>query len=222
MRALAIDTSTPRGAVVLWEGNSCAAREQSLDPSQHAEKLLGLIERAIDSAGWTKSQLDLVACCIGPGSFTGVRVGLATAKGIALGLDRPIVGVGSLEAMAGAALQKESGTIVALLDAHKSEVFWGVYDAMGRRDGPGHIVAARIGEIFATLVDRSIVVVGEIAAGLGLSGVRVLRTPETDLPDAAEVARIGIAKLEGRGPDDLSLLEPVYVRPPDITAPRPR
>jgi tRNA threonylcarbamoyladenosine biosynthesis protein TsaB len=66
----------------------------------HAERVLGLIEELLASAGWTRGSLDRVAVGVGPGSFTGLRVGIALAQGIALGLARPLIGVGSLRAMA--------------------------------------------------------------------------------------------------------------------------
>src|SRR4051812_48923104 len=100
MRALSIDASSRRATVVLLEAETVVAREHNDDSQNHAERLIDLIDRAMSAAGWTKTQIDLVASGLGPGSFTGIRVGLATAKGIALALDRPIVGVGSLEAMA--------------------------------------------------------------------------------------------------------------------------
>src|SRR3954470_12060940 len=135
MRALAIDTSTRRAGVVLLEGPRVVAAEESHDPRSHAERLLDLIERAFRAAGWNKKDIDLVASGLGPGSFTGVRVALATAKGIALALDRPLVGVGSLEAMAVSAWEippDDAGeaapeVIIPLLDARKGEVFWAAY-----------------------------------------------------------------------------------------------
>jgi tRNA threonylcarbamoyladenosine biosynthesis protein TsaB len=219
MRALGIDTSTHRAQVALWDGRACAAKESNDDPRLHAERLVGLIDQVMVRAGWSKSQIDLIACCIGPGSFTGVRVALATAKGIALGLGRPIVGVGSLEAMASAARAVGEERALAVLDAKKGEVFWAAYDATGALlAGPGHVATADVAPLARGL--GSVVVVGEVAASLALPGLRVISSPATDLPDALEVARLGVAKLSERGAEDVHALEPVYVRPPDITVPK--
>jgi tRNA threonylcarbamoyladenosine biosynthesis protein TsaB len=219
MRALGIDTSTHRAQVALWDGATCVARESNDDPRLHAERLVGLIDLAMGRAGWNKSQIDLVACCVGPGSFTGVRVALATAKGIALGLGRPIVGVGSLEAMASAARASGEKRVVPLLDAKKSEVFWAAYDEVGAvLAGPGHVSVHEVAELVRGI--GQVVLVGEVAASLALPGLRVLSSPATDLPDALEVARLGAIKLAERGGDDVHGLEPVYVRPPDITVPK--
>jgi tRNA threonylcarbamoyladenosine biosynthesis protein TsaB len=226
MRALAIDTSTYRAEIALWAEGACVAREENLDPAKHAESLFELIDRAFARAGWSKTEVDLLVPCIGPGSFTGARVGLAAAKGIALALDRPIVGVSGLEVMASALCQvapqrvREADAIVALLDARKGEVFWAAYGREGEPlAGPGHVAAVRLGELFATLPAKKLVV-GKVAAELGNSAV--FRSAETDLPDVGELARLGVRKLRERGPDDLGALEPVYVRPPDITLPKPK
>jgi tRNA threonylcarbamoyladenosine biosynthesis protein TsaB len=230
MRALAIDTSTYRAEVILWSAGACVAREENLDPARHAEALFGLIDRAFARAGWKKTELDLVVPCIGPGSFTGARVGLSAAKGIALALDRPIVGVSGLEAMASALRRIEpervraSDAVVALLDARKGEVFWAAYGREGEAlAGPGHVAAARLVELFETLPAKKLVV-GRIAAELGNLPWQdaLFRSSETDLPDVGEVARLGILKFQQRGSDDLGALEPVYVRPPDITLPKPK
>lgn len=222
MRALGIDTSTHRAQVALWDGAACAAREANDDPRVHAETLIGLIDRAMATAGWSKTELDLVACGVGPGSFTGVRVAVATAKGIALGLGKPLVGVGSLEAMASAARATAGQIVVPLLDARKGEVFWAAYDSQGALvAGPGHVAIESVGGVAVGLGPRELVWVGEIAALLVLPGERrIVRSPETDLPDALEIARLGVARHVAHGVDDLHALEPAYVRPPDITMPK--
>src|SRR5258706_11061756 len=111
-----MDRSTRRAEVALWEGGACVARERNTEAAKHAETLLVLVDRLFALSGWSKSGIDVVVPGLGPGSFTGVRVGLATAKGIALGLGRPIVGVSGLEAMAGA-LDEQAPDVAAESDA---------------------------------------------------------------------------------------------------------
>jgi|SRR5882724_9508818 len=226
MRALAIDTSTHRAEVALWESGACVVCERNTDPAKHAEMLLVLVGRLFEVAGWSKGAIDVVVPCLGPGSFTGVRVGLATAKGIALGLSRPIVGVSGLEAMTVAlgaqapAVASAADAIVAFLDARKGEVFWAAYGSKGNLlGGPGHVGAASVAGTLLGL-QGSTVVVGEIGEGLDLGHARLHRSPETDLPDIATLARLGVMAFERRGSDDIDGLEPVYVRPPDITLPK--
>ena len=118
MKTLAITTSTNRCAVALLLGAEPVAARIVDEDRLHAERIFALIDDALLEAAWTKEELGLVACDLGPGSFTGVRVGLATAKGIALGLGIPIVGVGSLEAMAAAVIHGTLGApVLAVIDA---------------------------------------------------------------------------------------------------------
>jgi tRNA threonylcarbamoyladenosine biosynthesis protein TsaB len=239
MRALAIDTSTDTPGVALCDGPTCVARTP-IDPlaqpaspnvsppvpGQHAERLLGIIDQLMTQASWKRADLELVACCIGPGSFTGVRVGVATAKGIALGLGIPIVGVGSLEVMAYAHRARVAGAadqeraLVPLLDARKGEVFWAAYAGDGALlAGPGHLGAAQIADLFALVPRPKITFLGTIAARLALDPGSIVAAPASDRPDPFEIARLAQSKLAERGPDDLDALEPAYVRPPDITLP---
>jgi tRNA threonylcarbamoyladenosine biosynthesis protein TsaB len=220
MRVLGIETATRRASVALWENGIAVARAQSEQPAEHAERLLSLIDEAFGAAGWQKGSIDLVACGVGPGSFTGVRVGIATAKGIAMGLDRPIVGVGSLEAMA-RALRSDAEVVVCILDAKKSEVFLAAYDI--RRAvlwGPVHRAAARVAAEMGRFAGKTAVALGEIVATIDPGPVLVHRSPATDLPDAETVALMGAERLIAGGPSELHDLEPTYVRPADVTAPR--
>jgi len=232
MRALAIDTSTETAGVALCDGAICVARRPldphhpaASEPGRHAERLLGLIEGVLEEAGWKKRELELVACCVGPGSFTGVRVGVATAKGIALALGLPIVGIGSLEVMAHAYFARTSAAkddegVIALLDARKGEVFWAAYASTGALlAGPGHLAATQIAEVASQVPRPKIRYVGEFARGLPIEPTWVVTGADTDRPDAVVLARLAIAALARRGPDDLDALEPAYVRPPDITLP---
>jgi tRNA threonylcarbamoyladenosine biosynthesis protein TsaB len=232
MRVLAIDTSTEVAGVALCDGPSCAARSPTANahstsaPGQHGERLLGMIDVALKDAGWTKRDLELVACCIGPGSFTGVRVGVATAKGIALALGLPIIGIGSLEVMAYAHFARRGVSpesdeaAVSLLDARKGEVFWAAYRSTGAlMAGPGHLAPEHITDIERQVAATKITFLGEVAPRLALDRSRIATAPETDRPDPVQLAQLAMTMLQRRGPDDLDTLEPIYVRPPDITLP---
>jgi tRNA threonylcarbamoyladenosine biosynthesis protein TsaB len=221
MRALSIDTSSPRAGVALWSDGDVVAYQQNDEPKLHGERLLTMIERACAEAGWARSQIDLIACGLGPGSFAGVRIGVATAKGIALALHRPIQGVASLAAMADAALRDEPTLVLALLDARRGEVFWALYDhAGGAVVGPAHASVEALPTALATQAGAPIIAVGEVASSMALPGVRVFRSVESDLPHARHVARCAVARYARGEHDDVHALEPVYVRPPDITLPR--
>lgn len=219
---LALSTSTARGSVAVIRDGSPIADAEYVDLQGHAERLFEAIDAALARAGVTRGDISAIACDIGPGSFTGVRVGVASAKGIALAMSAPLVGVISLEAMAMAAFAAgdagEDDLAIAAIDAKKSEVFLGAWRASG--EAVLAPVARPIGDLALSIADLPArgarVVVGEIAAGIALpAGARLARGPGLDLPDASWIGRIGAARLAAGGSLDPELVEPLYVRPPD-------
>src|SRR5688572_26659375 len=100
MRVLGIETSSTRGSLAVLEGTELRAVRVHEEPHRHAELTLSLIGEVLAEAGIDKRELSRIAVGVGPGSFTGVRVALALGQGIAHGLGIPLVGVGSLAAMA--------------------------------------------------------------------------------------------------------------------------
>jgi tRNA threonylcarbamoyladenosine biosynthesis protein TsaB len=217
MILLAISTSSPRGTVVVARGGDVLARVAYDGGTSHAERLFAAIDEALATAGVDKTQLRALACDVGPGSFTGVRVALATCQGIALGLGVPVVGVGSLEAMAHAARRVGGAQrVLPVLDARKEEVFAAVLDIDGGvLWGPLHLPAADGAELATTAARFGATLSGEFAAKLGLAGVA--RGEALDLPDASSVAQLGAQWLASApaGAGDPGALEPRYVRAPD-------
>src|SRR3954447_24654475 len=127
MRILALDTSTYLGTVAVVQHGELPAEWSALVRASHGETLLPHVERALELSRLTLAELDLIAVGIGPGSFTGVRIGVATAKGLALAEQKPIVGVTSLRALA-RGLGVGAGLRVPVVDAHKGEVYTAAYE----------------------------------------------------------------------------------------------
>lgn len=217
MKTLAITTSTNRCAVaLLLDANPIAERRVDED-RLHAERIFGLIDDVLSEAGWQKDALGLVACDLGPGSFTGVRVGLATAKGIALGLGLPIVGVGSLHAMAQAALQASSAALVlAVLDARRGERFVAAHTVQGVTIAARQVANTEL-SAFASELPEGWRWCGD-AGGL-LEEARGVVEATSQLPEASWIGKLAVQFARTRGFDCLATLEPVYVRGPDAKLP---
>jgi tRNA threonylcarbamoyladenosine biosynthesis protein TsaB len=213
VRVLAIETSTRRGSVAIADDGNVLGALFHEELNAHAERVLGLIEELLASAGWARGSLDRVAVGVGPGSFTGLRVGIALAQGIALGLGRPILGVGSLRAMASALPTSDARARIAVLDARRSELFVAAYAPNGDELlAPNAIPIAEVeATLKAALAGRAAVLVGEGATLLG-GAFALERGPELDLPHAAAVARLGTL-LDPKS----SSAEPMYVRGPGAT-----
>jgi tRNA threonylcarbamoyladenosine biosynthesis protein TsaB len=132
---LAIDTSTPRGAVALLRDDKPLA-EEAFDRSQPKQNLFDAAARLLSANGLGPQDLGLLAVGLGPGSFTGIRVGIAAAKGIALPRTLPIKGASSFDALALTALPKmprDCPRMCVLCDARRDEICFALYDGEGRR-----------------------------------------------------------------------------------------
>jgi tRNA threonylcarbamoyladenosine biosynthesis protein TsaB len=219
MRLAAIDTSTALGSVALFQDGELVAERSQRVSNAHGESLLPMVAALFAETGWTPADVARWGVGIGPGSFTGVRIAVATAKGIAIATGARLVGVTSLDALAHGI---DADLVASVLAAGKGEVF-----VLARRGGqlvlaPSHVRLAEVGEVLAGALGSSaaIVVAGEDAAGLDLSAlgsrVTLAAAPPHDLPRASIIGRIALS----REPDDTDALEPLYVRPPEITMPR--
>lgn len=215
MRILAIETSTSQAGVALLQGGALIATRTHARPKQSAERLLPLIAELLDEAGWDRSSLDRIGVSIGPGSFTGLRVGIACAQGLALGLSIPLVGVTSLQAMARAVPSTLAGLRCPVLDARRKEVFAAAYES-----GPGTAerlapFALPAGQLQASLTSQLAAPIVWIGSGLALAGLAPsFSSPESDEPSAHAVGLLA-------GELDPAAHEPVavYVRDAGATLP---
>jgi tRNA threonylcarbamoyl adenosine modification protein YeaZ len=204
---LAFDTATPYVTVALHDGNEVVVEGRSGERLKHGEQLAPLIETLLAEAGIVRQDLTALAVGIGPGPFTGLRVGLVTARTLAFVLDLPVYGVCSLDVVA---LEAALGTapvgadFAVATDARRKEVYLAAYDDRGRRlDGP------EVVRPDAAATDRP--VAGEGAA-LYPAAFPDRRAPE--LPSAGWLATAVAEELA-----ELYDPEPMYLRRPDAIAP---
>jgi tRNA threonylcarbamoyladenosine biosynthesis protein TsaB len=212
VRVLGIESTSRRGSVALVQGGETVASTTYEAEKAHAERLLPEVEALLERAGWGRRDLERVAVGVGPGSFTGLRVGIALAQGIALGLGIPAVGVGSLRAMCLAVPADLPGPRCALIDARRADVFAAIYSAGGDELAAAQVVRRADLEEWLSRVGP-IVVVGEPLDQLGpVAGA--YRSEFTDLAHAEAVARAGAAL-----DPDTHPAEPLYVKEADAIRP---
>lgn len=219
MKLCAIDTSTALGSVALYEDERLVAEDARRVSNAHGESLLPMVDAIFAQVGWKPAEVTRWCVGVGPGSFTGVRIGVATVKGIVLGTGAEIVGVGSLEALAALA-GDATKTIVSAIAAIRGELYLQVGGASRSEPvclAPGAI-EAWLDEVAPASRERELVLVGEAAAKippLASRTVTLLTEGDHALPHARGVALVG----RGRAAASVELLEPVYVRAPEITTP---
>ena len=184
-------------------------------PKQSAERLLPLIAELLSEAGWPRTSLSRIGVAVGPGSFTGLRVGIACAQGLSLGLDVPLVGVSSLGAMARAVPEAVAGLRCPVLDARRAEVFIGSYRAGPRAAealAPRAVAVGAARDVIAQQLPAPIVWIGSGLALLGLAPT--FSSPETEAPSAGAVGLLA----EELDPAENPAL-PVYIRDAGATLP---
>ena len=128
MRILAFETSAKAGSVALWEDHRLVAESYQNTGLTHSQTVMAMARDLLKSCGVTAQQVDAVAVAAGPGSFTGVRIGVAAAKGFAWGGEKPCYGVSTLEAMA-LGLGIHSGYVLPVMDARRSQVYTALFYA---------------------------------------------------------------------------------------------
>lgn len=219
MRILAVDTATPCCSVALADNGEVRAAAVDAGGVTHSRHLMGLIDGAMASAGWAMGQLDGFAVTRGPGSFTGIRIGMSAVMGLAQAVDRPVVGISVLEALAWP-LSQGGQPVCALIDARRAEVYCGVYawTASGMETLVPEQVAAP--ERVVEMVPDACLFVGSGAALyrdriVAAKGVGARFAPGfQQRPDAAVVAWLAEARLEAEG-GDAADLRPIYLRKSD-------
>ena len=233
MRVLSIDTSHATGSVALVEvGDSPWSAEVIATASArvsnaHGESLLPLIEGVLRAAGTSLAAVDLVAVGVGPGSFTGTRIGVATAKGLALGAGKPLRGVEAFDALAASARAPLGAEVAVAIDARKAEVYLAVcrVEALDvvRLTEPLHAAPlVAWSRAAASLAGRALpgFVAGDGAAMVPELAALVRPIVGAETPRAAAIAALAGVRHQRAPLDEVDVLEPLYVRPPDITLPR--
>jgi tRNA threonylcarbamoyladenosine biosynthesis protein TsaB len=214
MKVLGIETSTLTGSVALLNDAELIGELSTSVSLQHSERLMPAIDTLFKSAGLLPSEIDLIAVSHGPGSFTGLRIGIAAAQGLALSLQKPMVGVSSLEALAFNAATFR-GLIVPVLNAYRSEVFRGFYrwsQSEGTLEALDEDRPKTIPDLMQELEARKeeVLLLGN---GVSLCGDRFPVAPSIfHHPRAANVAFLGLQKWKKTGKEEPVL--PRYLRNP--------
>ncbi|MER5300658.1 tRNA (adenosine(37)-N6)-threonylcarbamoyltransferase complex dimerization subunit type 1 TsaB [Streptomyces lasiicapitis] len=210
MLLLALDTATPAVTVALHDGTSVIAASSQVDARRHGELLLPAVDRVLADAGLRLDAVTAVVAGVGPGPYTGLRVGLMTADTFGLALGVPVHGVCTLDGLAYAS-GIEGGPFVVATDARRKEVYWARYeDPRTRVSGPA--------------VDRP-ADIAEQVAGLPAVGAGAALYPDT-FPDARGPEHVTAAALASLAAEKLAageeLLEPrpLYLRRPDAQVPK--
>jgi tRNA threonylcarbamoyladenosine biosynthesis protein TsaB len=208
MIVLALDTCLSSCSVAVLDGERVLGHGREVMARGHQERLAPMAQEAMAQAGLAFVRLDRIAVTLGPGSFTGLRVGIAFAKGLALALDRPAVGIGTLEALAASA----DGLVFPAIDARRGQLYLQAFEDGRALMAPDavtlEIAAARVAELSQ---GRPFTLAGS-GASLLADLAPAARVLAAEGADARQVARLA----GGREPGPL---KPLYLRAPDAKLP---
>lgn len=219
MPILALDTATMVSSVAIASADKLLGELTLQTKLTHSEVLMPHIAQILEMTKVRKQDLDAIAVSIGPGSFTGLRIGLAAAKSMAYALSLPIIGVSTLEAMA-YHYPVPGVYIAALLDAQKGNAYVAIYEYI---EGTMKEVEAVVVDSFENILmkcqqlDKKVVLLGDIVqknmSQVQSAGENIIAAlPHTVMPRGANVARVGLQKLANEQVDNLMEIEPVYIR----------
>jgi len=222
-RLLAFDVAGAACSVALWDGGTIRASEAEAMARGHSERLLPMVQSVLAASGLAIEELDAVAVTRGPGGFTGVRIGLAAARGLALARGLPALGVTCFQACAAAVTAEAAAgrRIAVALESKRAELYLQLFDApLTAGSAPALIGPEEAGR---RLSAAPTLVVGDAAerlvAALGdtVPGIEVAACAG---PVDARVLAGLAARLARDDPGALTL-EPLYLRPPDVSRPKP-
>ncbi len=229
---LAIETAGSGCSAAVAQGGAVLAAECRAMRHGHAEALFPMVERVMEEAGLPPSQLDAVAAAIGPGGFTGIRVGLAAAHGIALAVGARLIGVSSFAAVAARVAATRGGqcpTLLVALDSRRADLYVQLFapDAAAPLAAPQALLPDRLADFVASLVASSsggapLLIAGDAAAAAAaaLDGRAGCVIAGNSAPDAEGVVAAALRQLRCAATADP--VRPLYLRAPDVTLPQRR
>ena len=220
MYILALDSTAVTASAALWSDGSLMAQYMLNSGHTHSTTLLPMIRHMLETSGVSVDKIDCMACSVGPGSFTVIRIGIATVKGLAFGTDKPCIGVSSLEAMA-YGMKSVNGIVCPVINARRTQYYSALFriqdGAVTRLTEDEVILGADLDGILAEY-DESIYLTGdgyESARGF-ITYPRLMYTPEScRWPTAFAVAEAAAYRLIHASPETVFTpddLVPVYLR----------
>lgn len=225
MKVLAVDTATESCSVALIEGETLRSEMTAVSRKTHSRHLMEMIQAVLETAGRTLDDLDGFVAARGPGSFTGLRIGISTVKGLCMATGKPLVGVSNLEGLARQAPTR-TGDVCPWIDARRKEVYCCRYryvDGGFRKMMPEDAMAPAMA---LSAIDAPCLFIGNGATlyqqviAESLMDRAVFAPPEANILRAATLAFIGMERLMKQDVDDPVRFVPHYIRKSDARLPR--
>lgn len=219
MKVLGIDSALGACSVAVWD-ESILSNQHRVMTRGHVESLVPMVQEVVLTSGLDFAQLDLIAVSVGPGSFTGLRAGLATARGLGLALKIPVHGVTTLEAVAAAAVRLQlvelGASILVALETKRKDIFLQLFNSYGN---PENEPSAQLPAAAISLLSQQTTLCGNAAGKIlaelpELKSKRITRLTNVERPDAGDIAKIASSRTSKP-----VLAEPLYIHLPAANTP---
>ena len=221
MRLLAIETATPASSVALGEGREVVASSERVDRRGHAAFIVSALDFCFDQVGWRPHELDAIVVDIGPGLYTGIRVGLSTAQGLAAALGVPLVPLSSLDVIALRAATHRRH-IWSVVDVRRAELAVASYRSVPGgvvKDGPPQLVTVERFQAILQSDPEDCLVVGDWASlpEGSLRGLHRVKSGRPRFPAAEAMLEMAVGRVEREEFPHADEVRPLYLREPDVT-----
>lgn len=221
---LHLETSAEFCSVCLSEGKTILASREGTERFTHAAQITLFVEACMKAAERTLSELSAVSVSMGPGSYTGLRIGLSAAKGICYALDKPLIAVGTLEALASAAyeIRKEKGIYIPMIDARRMEVYTAAFDAEQKKIKDTEALILTENSFVEELKNNQKVVFCGNAVEKAQTLIAASNADFQPLISvASHLISPALRKWEAKDFADVAYSTPFYFKNPNITTPKP-
>jgi len=221
---LQIETATQVCSAAISQNGKTIALKEEMASNIHAGSLTLFIKSVMDTAGLKYEELDAIAVSKGPGSYTGLRIGVSTAKGLCFALDKPLIAIDTLQMMAeGFATQhpENKGLICSMIDARRMEVFTAVFDQQLKHISPVEAKIIDEQSFEELLKDQEVTFIGDGAAKCAeaLSHEHA-RFSEVNFNSASNMSRLAMEAFEAAKFEDVAYFEPFYLKDFVLTTPK--
>ena len=212
-KLLLIETSTALCSTAISDGEKIICERRSDEPRQHASMTAVYVKEMLDECGLTMADINAVALSAGPGSYTGLRVGSSTAKGLCFGAGKPLISVGTLDVLAwqaiGLGLPEGCSAILPMIDARRMEVYSAVYSPEGKRLTEIAPIVVEESSFADVLAGGPVIVIGDAAEKCSfLPAARFVQC----CPDSKAMLAPAIRKFEAGEFEDIAYFEPFYLK----------
>lgn len=213
MKILAIDTSSKFLSIALGDGKDTIKEENYLLDRRHSSLLIPKIKEMLDGSGLSINKINTFVCGLGPGSFTGLRIGVSAVKGLGLALKKPCIGIASIDAIA---LNADSGMIVPIIDAKRENVYSAIYEKKnGRIIRKTDYLLIKVDKLLKKVKKDAIFLGDGISIYKDKIGRGIFLEEKYWYPKAGNLIKLALPKIKRTKKCDLAKLEPIYLYPKD-------